>query len=145
MTDITPDTVARRVDALRRAGGRFDILDCETALQVADLAEALSARLAEVEAAHEGTAEKLNGYIRCATDALTRAEAAEAENAKLREALTPSGDTKAAYSGEFQISVYDCEDNQGNEVWRQVLVDWTTIKAIMSAIRARAALQGATK
>ena len=95
---------------------------------------ALAARLAEVEA------EQHQWWKQCRA-AEKRAKVAEAENTKLREALTPSGDTKAAYSGEFHISVYDCEDNQGNEVWRQVPVDWTTIKAIMATIRARAALQ----
>jgi len=71
---------------------------------------------------------------------LARAETAESEVARLREALTPSGDTKAEYSGEFSISVYDAEDEDGNEIWRNVLVDWTTIKAIMAAIKARASL-----
>lgn len=63
-----------------------------------------------------------------------------AENAALREALTPSGDTKAEYAGEFSITVYDGEDEDGAEQWRKVLVDWTTIKAIMATIKARAAL-----
>ena len=67
-----------------------------------------------------------------------RAKAAEAKLAKAVEALTPSGDTKAEYAGEFHISVYDAEDEDGNEIWRKVPVDWTTIKAIMAAIKARA-------
>ena len=74
------------------------------------------------------------------TDAATRAEAAESEVTRLREALTPSGDTKAAYFGKFYISVYDAEDEDGNEIWRDVPVDWTTIKAIMATIMSRAAL-----
>jgi hypothetical protein len=64
-------------------------------------------------------------------DALkARAEAAEAEVARLREALTPSGDTKAAYMGEIK----DPETKRH--------VSWTAIKMIMSMISARAALQG---
>ena len=63
----------------------------------------------------------------------------DAEVARLREALTPSGDTKAEYSGEFSVRVYDIDEDE-NEVPRDVLVDWTTIKAIMTTISARAAL-----
>ena len=74
-----------------------------------------------------------------------RIEELEAENARLRDALTPSGDTKAEYTGEFHISVYDAEDEDGNEIWRKVPVDWTTIKAIMAAIRNRAALKETDK
>jgi len=73
-------------------------------------------------------------------DLIAHARAQEAELVRLREALTPSGNTKAEYSGEFSISVYDGEDENGGEQWRKVLVDWTTIKAIMAAIKARAAL-----
>ena len=80
-----------------------------------------------------------------AASAKDRIEELEAENARLREALTPSGDTKAEYTGEFHISVYDAEDEDGNEIWRKVPVDWTTIKAIMAAIRNRAALKETDK
>jgi len=43
MTNISPEEVATRVEALRRASSRFDPLDCEAALQVADMLEALAA------------------------------------------------------------------------------------------------------
>lgn len=76
-----------------------------------------------------------------------RAEAAEAHAAKLREALTPSGGTKAAYSGEFfehvEIANPMFEDNEDDEpetIMQSVPVSWTTIKEIMAAISARAAL-----
>jgi hypothetical protein len=78
MADITPEAVATRVEALRRASGRFDLLDCEAALQVADLAEALAARVAELE---EGTSRSLFALM------TERALAAEAENARLREEM----------------------------------------------------------
>jgi hypothetical protein len=42
---------------------------------------------------------------------------------RFEEALTPSGDTKAAYSGEFFIN--------------KTMVPWTTIKEIMKMIRER--------
>jgi uncharacterized coiled-coil protein SlyX len=61
MTDITPEAVARKVEAMRRASPRLDILDCETALQLADIAEALAAQLAEAEAEIERLHAELYG------------------------------------------------------------------------------------
>jgi hypothetical protein len=71
---------------------------------------------------------------------IARVEAAEARVKALEEALTPSGDTKAAYIGEFRFrfSVHD-SDGWGDP---SPNVPWTTIKEIMAAIRARAALEG---
>jgi hypothetical protein len=72
---------------------------------------------------------------------LTRLEEAEAENARLREALTPSAATKAAYIGEFSfdiVSGMNCHGEEPEEIYRSVMVPWTTIKEIMAAIRARA-------
>jgi hypothetical protein len=105
---------------------------------ITEAAEALASKLAEVERERD---EAREGWHVMHPNAVPTFTAAEAEVARLREALTPSSDTKAAYSGEFRISVYDAEDSQGNEIWRDVLVDWTTIKAIMATIMSRAALQ----
>ena len=66
--------------------------------------------------------------------------AMKAERDALREALKPSGDTKYAYIGEFRFNVADVDEN-GDETRRLVSVPWTTIKEIMRAISARAALQ----
>ena len=54
--------------------------------------------------------------------------AKDAEIARLREALEPSGDTKGAYMGEIK----DPETKR--------MVSWTAIKMIMAMISARAAL-----
>jgi hypothetical protein len=62
-----------------------------------------------------------------------------AENDMLRDALTPSAETKAAYIGEFHFGIR-CQDEDGNEVTRRIPVPWDTVKEIMAAIRARAAL-----
>lgn len=60
----------------------------------------------------------------------------------LEEALTPSGDTKAAYMGEFKFGIavteYDEDEEQYVEVHRDIPVPWDTIKQIMNAIRDRA-------
>ena len=71
--------------------------------------------------------------------AAMRAEELEREVERLREALTPSADTKAAYIGEFHFNVID-RDEDGEEVPRRVAVPWDTTKEIMAAIAARAAL-----
>ncbi len=64
-------------------------------------------------------------------------DAALAENAKLREALTPSAETKAAYIGEFSFQ-FPTWSESGEEVVMTPTVPWVTIKGIMAAIRARA-------
>lgn len=69
----------------------------------------------------------------------SRIEELEAENKRLREALTPSGDTKADYMGEFSFGI--TLSAGGEEDYRRIMVPWTTIKEIMAAIRARAALE----
>lgn len=63
-----------------------------------------------------------------------------AENERLREALTPSGDTKAEYAGEFSFrhEQWNVEGDDTETV--NITVPWTTIKEIMAAIRARSAL-----
>jgi hypothetical protein len=71
--------------------------------------------------------------------ALARIEALEQRVSELEEALTPSAKTKAAYSCEFEFSVGIAHPRLGSE-WRSVMVPWTTIKEIMAAIRAHAAL-----
>ncbi|OOO23410.1 hypothetical protein [Agrobacterium pusense] len=61
---------------------------------------------------------------------------------RLQEALTPSGATKAAYIGEFSFGIDD-RDEDGDECTRTVVVPWTTVKEIMSAIRERAEMKEA--
>lgn len=65
----------------------------------------------------------------------------------LTEALTPSGDTKAAYHGNFKFQVTqwrEIGDVGCEEEWEEYLADfavpWTTVKEIMAAIKARSAL-----
>jgi hypothetical protein len=76
---------------------------------------------------------------------IARIRELEAEKARLVEALTPSGDTKAAYHGEFSFSVTSHFWNDVVEEWethaQNTLVPWTTVKEIMAAIRARAAIE----
>lgn len=59
----------------------------------------------------------------------------------LREAMTASADTKAAYAGEFKMrvvqNVFD-EDGELEEVAADITIEWTTIKEIMAAIELRA-------
>ena len=82
--------------------------------------------------------------LRTPTDATERSS----ENARLREALTPSGHTKAAYHGEFDFNitdtVFDPDAEEFIEVQRKIYVPWTTVKEIMAAILARAVLEPPT-
>lgn len=77
--------------------------------------------------------------VKAAADAAARDRLA-ADNARLREALTPSAETKAAYMGEFSFLVDDT-DEDGWSLSREVAVPWTTIKEIMAHIHARALLE----
>ena len=61
----------------------------------------------------------------------------EAELERFKAALTPSADTKAAYIGEFSVSLPDLDEN-GIEYTRKINVPWTTIKEIMASILAKA-------
>jgi|GEM_PF-1810646 len=70
---------------------------------------------------------------------------AEARLSRAMEAMTPSAETKAAYIGEFHERVeianpmYEGnEDDEPETIMQDVPISWTTIKAIMAAIRARA-------
>lgn len=74
-----------------------------------------------IEAAFERDIESLQDEV----DELTR------ERDTLLAALTPSAETKGSYIGEFTTK--GCGD------CATVVVEWTTIKDIMEAIRAQAA------
>ena len=84
----------------------------------------------------------------CGPDKPTEAEAITAWGTRaaltstnvegLVEALTPSGDTKAAYHGEFTFQIHDGVSDAGIDQYRKVYVPWDTVKEIMTAIRKRA-------
>lgn len=62
---------------------------------------------------------------------------------ELVKALTPSAETKAAYMSafKFNLELHAHEGDEGLETYiREVVVPWTTIKEIMTAIRKRATL-----
>jgi len=65
--------------------------------------------------------------------------AALSQAAALREALTPSAETKAAYIGKFSF-LQEALDGDGFEIMETITIPWTTIKEIMKAISARATL-----
>jgi hypothetical protein len=78
-------------------------------------------------------------------DASALIERLIAERDALKQALIPSVATKAAYMGEFSVSMPELDEN-GDEYVRPVNVPWIVIKEIMAAIRARASLtQGAQR
>lgn len=65
----------------------------------------------------------------------------KAEIKRLKNALTPSAETKAAYLGEFSFSLCVREED-GEEIFERITVPWSTVKEIMAAILARAELEG---
>jgi len=78
--------------------------------------------------------------FRCnATDLPRIISALEAEHKlqELKEAVTPSADTKRAYIGEFTMRILEFDEN-GDEVFYTVDIPWITVKDIMKAIRKRA-------
>lgn len=81
----------------------------------------------------------VRGCIYDATKIARAAIAADPGRKRMEEALTPSADTKAAYIDEFSHNVR-CISDEGEEQMFTATVPWTTIKEIMAAIRARAAL-----
>ena len=65
----------------------------------------------------------------------TELEQLRKENAALKKALTPSGETKYVHIGEYKFteSFYQ-SDWESDEINIDVTVPWTTVKEIMAAI-----------
>ena len=60
---------------------------------------------------------------------------------KFEESLTPSADTKAAYSGEYSFTIPACDAGgrpMHDRTPRTCVVPWTVIKEIMADILKRA-------
>lgn len=68
----------------------------------------------------------------------------DAQLAALREALTPSENTKGEYHGEFSWQV-EVTGQDGEPVITRIYVPWTIVKEIMAAITARAATRQPTQ
>ena len=85
----------------------------------------------------EGVEQELVRMREVRDDEAQRASDFEAEVLRLREALMPSGQTKAAYMCEFSVPLPDL-DEYGIAVMRHINVPWVTIKQIMATIAARA-------
>lgn len=66
------------------------------------------------------------------------------ENERLRGALTPSAETKAAYIGEFTMDLRQL-DEFGVEQTARITIPWTSVKEIMHAIQKYADEQDASK
>lgn len=88
-----------------------------------------------------GHKNSIPGGYRTQTEAITAWNTRATDQAlrEAREALTPSGDTKAAYMGEFAFKQTHL-DEFGDEHTVKTYVPWTTVKEIMAAIRERAGL-----
>ncbi|HET7413397.1 MAG TPA: hypothetical protein VFJ18_12135 [Pararhizobium sp.] len=107
----------------------------------AALIQSLSSQLADMRAERDHWQKLHDDRTRFLGDAEAERDRLAAENERLREALTPSADTKAAYWGEFYMGV--TLHARGQEDCRRIQIPWTSIKEIMAAITARAALDTA--
>ena len=87
----------------------------------------------------EGTSFHIGIAEQCDT-AADHINTLEARVKAYEDALTPSGDTKAAYHGEFFFTRGPFTDTEGEEYFERVYVPWDTTKEIMAAIR-KAALR----
>ena len=74
---------------------------------------------------------------------LSERDALQAKLAAAEEALKPSAETKAEYMGEFSWKEESLDEYE-EPCLRTIYVPWTTIKEIMKAIKARAALADTT-
>jgi predicted nuclease with TOPRIM domain len=142
--DLTPERVARNIANLSAKVSAYIVGAKSVQVRVTDLRTllasnaALEAELKGAEEQIEDLENEVSGYE---ADAKTREVEITALEAKLREAedaMTPSADTKAAYSGEFRMGI--TLRLKADEEYRAVLIPWTTIKEIMAAIKARAFL-----
>lgn len=92
-----------------------------------------------------------DGTVLDASDAVTAIngliwslERRETEIERLRAALTPSAETKAAYIGEFTMDLRQL-DEFGVEQTARITIPWTSVKEIMRAIQKYADEQDANK
>lgn len=111
-------------------GGR---LTADTYIAGYNIYDASGSEIVGCEGITDATDENAAYIVECVNSHASLVEEVE----RLREALTPSGETKAAYMGEFLIGLPDVDEN-GIEYTRKINVPWTTIKEIMAAIRERA-------
>lgn len=101
---------------------------------MSDLVKELRERAVNARLEGTATAHADADYFQRSAD---RIEALEADNARLREALTPSGATKDAYDGKFFAS-QEFKSLDGGAVHVHVPVPWETVKSIMYAISGHA-------
>lgn len=87
---------------------------------------------------HHSTGHSHIPYGMYCQDAASLIQELQAEVAALREALTPSADTKAAYMDEFGFSREIWDEEEEHDVVEIIGVPWTTIKEILHAVSARA-------
>ena len=102
-----------------------------------DALEAERKRADEAQKSFETYAIMYDDSQRSLKEMMDQRDTALAEIERLKAALTPSEETKAAYMSEFQFP--STIERTYNET-----VPWATIKEIMAAICARAALKGQT-
>lgn len=141
---LIPFSTDRKTSTIRFSDNQhmktaFDFL-AETYVPLPVLLDALEAerkRADEAQKSFETYAIMYDNSQRGIKEMMDQRDTALAEIERLKAALTPSEETKAAYMSEFQFP--STIERTYNET-----VPWATIKEIMAAICARAALKGQT-
>ena len=70
---------------------------------------------------------------------------AEAENARLRAALTPNAETKAVYVNKVKIAVDMTYHEDSCTIRQDVHIPWTAIKGVLALIRKQAGQEAARR
>ena len=90
-----------------------------------------------------GYSASYDDVLRFRKQLIAERDALQAKLAAAEEALKPSAETKAEYMGEFSWKEESLDEYE-EPCLRTIYVPWTTIKEIMKAIKARAALADTT-
>jgi len=133
MTDTSKEAINRAISSLRR---NDRLLSASLIEALATERDADTERAEQAEAARKELFDANIEIVKACSTFRTRVAALEG-------ALTPDGDTKAAFIGEFKFSIdlnVEDEDGEPQEIQHQVYVPWDTTKEIMAAIRNYAAL-----
>lgn len=123
-------------DLLTKLRQKIGAPDCEINKQREAAAEEIARLTAEV-VKWKAEAGKYGAGCPACDDIGDENKRLTAERDALREALTPSGATKAAYIGEFRMDFNEI-DEFGEDRTVCLDVPWTTVKEIMAAILKRA-------
>jgi len=129
-------TMNKKYMVVRVSPERDYLLEAASERECGEMVDLCNTEIARLQAENKrlfGVVDELTGQER-PSDAIREIGKMVDERNSLRKALTPSAETKGAYSGEFLFDTVEYDD-EGNEYNFARVVPWTTIKEIMTVIR----------